>query len=148
MATFKIENGTSKNNEEKKKSLWRTGKENTKKFYEVKTKKSTEIKSFLAGILLTFIVICPILLILITLFKAFYYDPRIKLLLISIAWGLLLLCNGLSNMFTVKVTKKYFPQDPKLMSVDEMSILFYQTFNIGFIFFTLVILIFVAIGVL
>ena len=65
------------------------------------------------------------------------------MLFIIIAWVLLWLCNGVSNYFTIKLAKLYFKEDPKLNSVDEIAVLYYETLNPGFIIFTFFILIFV-----
>ena len=121
-------------------SLWRKGKQDIKKYYEVKLKKSTSIKTFLFGILLTLIIVLPIALILLQVFKAYIYNLNIVLFVVILALVLLWFCNGLSNFFTVKLTKNYFKEDNKLQGVDEVAILFYETLNPGFIIFTLFIL--------
>jgi|SRR5690554_2004612 len=117
-------------------TLWKKGKLETKKYYNLKLKKSIDLKSLFFGMLLTVIVILPFLLILIQVFNIFYYHLTVKTVLMIIAWFMLLLANGLSNMFMVKLAKAYYPEYPQLMEVDEKAIFLYQTFNIGFAIFT------------
>lgn len=121
-------------------SLWRKGKQDIKKYYEVKLKKSTSIKTFLFGILLTVILILPIALLLLQFFKAYIYNLNIVLFVVILALVLLWFCNGLSNYFTIKLTKIYFKEDNKLQGIDEVAVLFYETLNPGFILFTFFIL--------
>ena len=120
--------------------LWRKGKQDIKKYYEVKLKKSTSIKTFLFGVLLTLIIVFPIALILLQLFKAYIYNLDFIIILCIIALILVWFCNGLSNFFTVKLTKYYFKEDNKLQSLDEVAILYYETLNPGFILFTIAVL--------
>jgi phosphatidylglycerophosphatase A len=121
-------------------SLWKKGKQDIKKYYEVKLKKSTSIKTFLFGILLTVILILPIALLLLQFFKAYIYNLNIVLFVVILALVLLWFCNGLSNYFTIKLTKIYFKEDNKLQGIDEVAVLFYETLNPGFILFTFFIL--------
>lgn len=121
-------------------SLWRKGKQDIKKYYDVKLKKSTSIKTFLFGILLTLIIVLPIALILLQVFKAFIYNLNIVLFVVILALVLLWFSNGLSNYFTIKLTKIYFKEDNKLQGIDEVAVLFYETLNPGFIIFTFFIL--------
>ena len=118
-------------------NLWKQGKIETQKYYDLKLKKSTDFKSLIFGLVLTLFAILPVLLILIQLFKVYFYHPVIRLILIFISWVMLLLCNGLSNVFTVKLAKLYYPENPNLTNLNEKAIFVYQTFNIGFIVFTI-----------
>lgn len=118
-------------------NLWTRGKVATQKYYDLKLKKSTDFKSLIFGLILTLLTILPVLLILIQLFKVYFYHSVIRLLLIIISWMLLLVCNGLSNVFMVKLAKLYYPENPNLLDIDEKAIFVYQTFNFGFIVFTL-----------
>lgn len=129
-------------------SMWRIGKRDIKLFYEVKLKKSSNILSFIFGIILTIIVILPFALMLIQFYKAYLYNLEIRTFLIVVGWVLIWLCNGLSNYFTVVLAKKYYPESPKLMNIDEKAILFYETFNPGFIFFSFILLFFVYLGLI
>lgn len=135
MSSFNIQNGQELNN--KNVSLWRKGKQDIKKFYEIKLKKSTSIKTFLYGILLTAIIIIPFALILIELLQAFIYNLNLVLLFMTISWTMLWLCNGLSNLFTIKLAKLYYKEEPKLQAIDEYAVFFYETINPGFIIFSL-----------
>lgn len=145
MSNLNIKNSSELEN--KNISLWRKGKQDIKKFYDVKLKRSTNIKTFLFGVLLTIICILPFALLLIQFFKAYVYNLNLVLLFALIAWVMLWVCNGVSNYFTIKLAKLYFSEDPKLNSVDEIAVLFYETLNPGFIIFTLFILVFVFVGI-
>lgn len=145
MSNLNIKNSSELEN--KNISLWRKGKQDIKKFYDVKLKRSTNIKTFLFGVLLTIICILPFALLLIQFFKAYVYNLNLVLLFALIAWVMLWVCNGVSNYFTIKLAKLYFSEDPKLNSVDEIAVLLYETLNPGFIIFTLFILVFVFVGI-
>ena len=129
-------------------SLWKRGKKDIKLFYEVNFKKSTNIKTFVFGLLLTLIVILPFALLLTQFYKAYIYNLDIRALLIIIGWVMIWICNGLSNYFTIKLAKIYYKEDPKLQSIDEVAVFFYETLNPGFIIFSTFILIFVFIGLM
>ena len=140
--------GTQEETNKKNMSYRKFGKEQYKLFGNYNVKKITFLKTTFQGILATLFCILPILLILIQFFSVYYYNPSFKLFLIVLAWALLLLCNGLSNYFTVKFTKNLILDDPKLQAIDEKAIFYYTTFSIGYIIFTLVILGFVVLGVI
>ena len=142
MSNLNIQNNQELNS--KNISLWRKGKQDIKKFYDVKFKKSTNIKTFLFGIIMTALIILPFALILVQIFQAYIYHLNLCLLLIIIGWVLIWLCNGLSNLFTIKLSKIYFKEDPKLQEVDEYAVFFYETLNPGFIIFSLVVILFFA----
>ena len=144
MSKLNIQNNSQENN--KKISTWRKGKRDLKTFYDVNLKRSTNIKTFLFGILLTFIIIFPFALILIQFYKAYIYNLNLTMLILTIGWVLIWLCNGLSNYFTIKLAKLYFKEDPKLQSVDEYAVFVYETFNPGFIIFSLIIIIVLFFG--
>lgn len=141
MSNLNIQN--SQELQKKETSLWRKGKNDIKKFYSVNLKKSTNIKTFLFGVLLTIVLLIPFALLLLQFYKAYIYNLNLVMLFIIIAWVLLWLCNGVSNYFTIKLAKLYFKEDPKLNSVDEVAVLYYETLNPGFIVFTFFILLFV-----
>ena len=125
------------------KSLWRKGKEEYKKFGEYNFKRSTFWKTTLAGMLYTVICVLPLILILVALYNAFYYKLMFRIFLFVVAWGLLLFCNGLSNYFTVQMSKTYITDDEKLQAFDASAIMFYNCFNIGYMVCTLLIIIFI-----
>lgn len=140
--------GTQEETNKKNMSYRKFGKEQYKLFGNYNVKKITFLKTTFQGILTTLFCILPVLLILIQFFSVYYYNPSIKLFLIVLAWALLLLCNGLSNYFTVKFTKNLILDDPKLQAIDEKAIFYYTTFSTGYIIFTLIILGFVVLGVI
>lgn len=142
MSNLNIQNNQELNS--KNISLWRKGKQDIKKFYDVKFKRSTNIKTFLFGIIMTALIILPFALILVQVFQAYIYHLNLCLLLIIIGWVLIWLCNGLSNLFTIKLAKIYFKEDPKLQAVDEYAVFFYETLNPGFIIFSLVVILLFA----
>lgn len=146
MGSFNIQNSQELNNKDI--SLWRRGKQDIKKFYDVKFKKSTNIKTFLYGILLTAIVIIPFALVLVEVLQALVYNMNLLVLFMLIGWTMLWICNGLSNYFTIKLAKLYFKEDPKLQSVDEHAVFFYETLNPGFIIFSLIIVLIVFIRIM
>ncbi len=127
-------------------SLWKTGKEDTKKYYELKLSKKTDYKSFLLAIPLTAVAVLPILLILVQFFKLYYYDVVVRFFLGIVAWMLLLVCNGLSNLFMVKLSKRYFPESPTLMGINEKAIFIYHTLDPFFALFTLVIIMYFGVA--
>lgn len=146
MSNFNIQNSSELKNKDI--SIWRKGKQDIKKFYEVKFKKSTNIKTFLFGLLLTLICVLPFALLLIQFCRAYIYNLDIVMLIVSIGWVLLWICNGLSNYFTIVLAKLYFKEDNKLQSVDQSAVLFYEIFNPGFIVFSFFIIIFIFFGII
>ena len=123
-------------------SLWRKGKQDIKKFYDIKFKKSTNFKTLVYGILLTTVIIIPFVTILFQLLKSYIYNLNVCMLIMLIGWILLLICNGLSNYFSIKLAKNYYKENPKLESIDEMAVFFYETLNPGFVIFTFAVLMF------
>ncbi len=126
-------------------NIWSKGKLEMKKYYDLKLKRSTDIKSMVFGLILTVIAVLPFAFILIDILELLYYHPLISRMLIIMAWMLLMVCNGLSNLFMVKLAKRYYPQNPNLTNIDEKSIFVYQSLNIGFGIFTLAIMIFLGV---
>ncbi|MDD3348574.1 MAG: hypothetical protein RBR48_06010 [Bacilli bacterium] len=126
-------------------SLWSRGKEETKKFYDIKLKRSTNIITFIFGLITTVIIIFPFAALLLEVLEMNWYKPQSMVAFLSLAWGLLMISNGLSNFFTVKLAKCYARDMLELQAIDENAILFYQCLNIGFGIFILAILIFFGI---
>ena len=124
------------------KSLWSRGKEEMKLFYNIKLKRSTNIKTFIFGLVVTALLVFPFAVLLFQMVTLNWYKPETILIFLAIAWGLLMLCNGLSNFFTVKLAKCYARDMDELQAIDEYAILFYQSLNIGFGIFVLIVLIF------
>jgi hypothetical protein len=125
-----------------RKNLWSKGKEETKKFYEIKLNRSTNIITFIFGLVVTVIIIFPFAALLLEILEINWYKPQAIITFLSFAWGLLMISNGLSNFFTVKLAKCYARDMLELQAIDEYAILFYQCLNIGFGIFILVILLF------
>ena len=140
--------GTEEKTVSKQQSYWKFGKQEYKKFGNYHVKKTTFLKTTFQGILATLVCILPFLLILIQFFSIYFYNPSVKLFLIVLAWAMLLICNGLSNYFTVRFTKNLITDDIKLQEIDEKAILLYITFSPGYIAFTLFLMAFVIIGVI
>jgi len=128
-------------------SYWKKGKEEYKKFGDYHVKKGTYWKTTMFGILLTVLVLFPLASVITIFLIVFFYNAYLKLLLILLTWILVLFANGLSNYFTVRLTKNYITDDPVMQAFDEKAICFYNIFNIGFMIFTLVMVIIVAVGV-
>ena len=123
------------------KSYWRLGKEQYREFCEIKLKKGTTAKSIFFGLILTALIVIPFAIFVFQFVDLYWYNnPDTMYLFLGIAFALFMVCNGLSNYFTVKLTKLYFKEDNKLQSLDEVAILFYETLSPGFIIFTLAIL--------
>ncbi|MDD3382172.1 MAG: hypothetical protein PHT83_01530 [Bacilli bacterium] len=127
--------------EKKEKNLWSKGKEETKKFYDIKFKFWNNVKIFIGGIILTIILILPLVFLVYRLIRTYFYDYTIFTLLIAISWTILMFSNGLSNYLSVKIAKGYGKDRDNLQKIDENAIFFYQFLNVGFAAFTLIILI-------
>ena len=125
-----------------RKNLWSKGKEETKKLYEIKLNRSTNIITFIFGLVVTVIIIFPFAALLLEILEINWYKPQAIITFLSFAWGLLMISNGLSNFFTVKLAKCYARDMLELQAIDEYAILFYQCLNIGFGIFILAILLF------
>lgn len=121
-------------------TLWKKGKIEIQKYYDLKLDRRTDFKSLIFGMLLTLIVILPFLLILIQLFNIYLYHLSIRSALMIVAWFMLLIANGLSNMFMIKISKAYFPNNLTLQEIDDKAVFVYECFNIGFAFFTLILI--------
>lgn len=149
MRDFNIQNSKELNKKEDQNvSLWRKGKQDIKKFYDVKFNKSTNIKTLVFGILLTAVIIIPFATLLVQFFQAYYYNLNTCLVIMLLGWIMLWICNGLSNYFSIKLAKLYYKENPKLQSVDEWSVFFYETLNPGFIIFTFFVLIVLFLGII
>lgn len=122
-------------------SLWKKGKLETQLYYDLKLKKATDFKAFIFGILLTLIVLLPAILVLVQVFKVYIYHPVYRIILVLIGLMMIMLANGLSNMFMVRLSKFYFPENPNLAKIDEKAILMYHTFNVGFLVFIIILVI-------
>lgn len=146
MANLNIQNSKELEQNNQNISLWRKGKQDIKKFYEIKFNKSTNVKTLVFGILITAVIIIPFATILIQILQAYVYQLNLCMFLMLIGWIMLLICNGLSNYFSIKLAKLYYKENPKLQNIDEMAVMFYETLNPGFIIFSFMVLIVLFFG--
>lgn len=130
------------------KGLWKTGKDEYKKFVNMKLTKKTNIVSLLMGILFTAIIILPIACLAFEIVELYWYKTAAIFAFVSVAWGLLLVCNGLSSYITVKMVQAYETDMLDVQKIDAKAIFFYQTFNIGFALVTLILLGFILVSAL
>lgn len=130
------------NNLRNNKSLWSYGKSEFKRFMGIKLKRKTNIVSFLMGILFTAIPILPLGWVLFELVEVFWFNPSVVYIFLTIAWVLFMFANGLSNYITVRIVKESEKDMDDIQTIDEKAIFFYQSLNIGFGIFILIILIF------
>lgn len=130
------------NNLRNNKSLWSFGRSEFKRFMGIKLKRKTNILSFLFGIIFTAIPILPLGWVLFELVEIFWFNPSVVYIFLTIAWVLFMFANGLSNYITVRIVKENEKDMEDIQSIDEKAIFFYQTLNIGFGIFILIILIF------
>jgi hypothetical protein len=146
MANLNIQNSKELEQNNQNVSLWRKGKQDIKKFYDIKFNKSTNVKTLVFGILITAVIIIPFATILIQILQAYVYQLNLCMFLMLIGWIMLLICNGLSNYFSIKLAKLYYKENPKLQNIDEMAVMFYETLNPGFIIFSFMVLIVLFFG--
>lgn len=146
MANLNIQNSKELEQNNQNVSLWKKGKQDIKKFYEIKFNKSTNVKTLVFGILITAVIIIPFATILIQILQAYVYQLNLCMFLMLIGWIMLLICNGLSNYFSIKLAKLYYKENPKLQNIDEMAVMFYETLNPGFIIFSFMVLIVLFFG--
>ena len=126
----------------KEKSLWRTGRDDHKKFMKIRLSRKTNVVSFLMGILLTAIIILPYTFIIFQIVELYWFSRRTLILFLAIAWGLLMIANGLSNYITIRIIKAYNKDLTDIQSLDDKAMWFYHTLNPGFGFFILLVMIF------
>ena len=110
----------------KEKSLWRTGKDDYKKFMSIRLSRKTNILSFLFGILITAIIILPFTFIIFQVVELFWFSRQTMILFLSIAWALLMIANGLSNYITVKMVKAYDKDLTDIQALDDKTKLLYH----------------------
>ena len=116
-----------------KKSFRRIGKEDQKKFNNLKFKKSTFAKIMFFGLLIAAIVIFPMATIAFKIVEIYwYYFPKAMFMFLAVCFALFMLGNALSNMVTVKAAKLIDPDMDNLQEIDEYAIFYFQLTNIGF----------------
>lgn len=123
-------------------NLWSYGKKEFKRFMSIKLKRKTSILSFLYGILLTAIPILPIAWALFELVEVYWFASSTVYIFLTVAWVLFMFANGLSNYLTIRILKEKEKDMDDLQSINDKAVFFYQTFNIGFGIFILIILVF------
>ena len=127
---------------ENKKTYRQIGKEHYKKMVEAKLSRKTNIISFVAGLLITAIVVLPIAIFLFNMIELFWYKSSTVLIFLCIAWGILQFCNGFSSYVTCMVIKAYEKDMTDIQALDSKAIFYAQTLNIGFAIVTLAIFVF------
>lgn len=115
-----------------KPNLWKKGKNHQKLYLNINLRKSTSMKTFAFGMVITIILVLPIALALYQYLNVYKWNVNAFRIFLLMAWVLILLVNGISNYFTVLLAKAYNPEMENLMDIDEYAILFYQTLNPGF----------------
>lgn len=133
---------------EKEKSLWRTGKDDYKKFMNIRLSRKTNALSFLFGMIFTAIIILPSTFIIFQVVELFWFSRKTLILFLSFAWGLLMIANGLSNYISVRMVKAHNTDMSDIQALDDKAIWFYQSLNPGFGFFILIAMIFLWVSTL
>lgn len=126
------------------KKLWIQGRKDYKEFANMSLKGYKSSLAFIFSLVLTILTVLPVALVIYQLYSVFFYHRPILNTLIGLSWLLLLLCNGLSNYFTLEISKCYYHYETKLQKLSSKGVFVYQTFNIGFAVATFVILLFVV----
>lgn len=124
------------------KGLWRTGKDDYKKLMSIKLSRKTNFLSFTFGLLFTAIIIFPIACVVFQVIELYWFSRQTIVLFLTIAWGLLMIANGLSNYITVRLIKSYDKDLTDIQELDDKAIWFYHTLNPGFGLFIFVVMIF------
>lgn len=135
-------------NVEIKQNLWQKGKSETKKFYKIKLSKKANFISFFLGLLIAAVIVFPFACLTFEIVELYWYNQKSMVIFLAIAWGLLMVANGLSNFYTVKICKAMIKEMDDLQKINEYAILLYQTFNIGFGLFIFAILLFFGVSAL
>ncbi|MCK9537008.1 MAG: hypothetical protein M0R05_05470 [Bacilli bacterium] len=134
------------NIKKKEPNFWVRGKRETKNFYAIELLPGVNIKSFLFGLLVAAVLILPLGIMIFQYLIIYGYLGVFRIYLLLI-WVSLLLFNGLSNYFTVKIAQVYDPNNHRLQSVNAKYVFFYNCLSIGFAIFTLLVIIFLGLVV-
>ncbi|MFA7434751.1 MAG: hypothetical protein WC006_00115 [Bacilli bacterium] len=129
----------------KEPNFWIRGKLEQRKFYDIKLNTKTSIITFIAGLLFGAVIILPFGLMLFQFIMIFGYNLSIFVLYLTIIWILMMLFNGFSNYFTVKLAQAYNKDMNTLQELEPRYIFFYQILNFGFGLFSLFIIVFFGI---
>lgn len=116
----------------KEPNFWVKGKLQQAKFYDIKLGLKTNIITFVAGFILGALMVLPFALMLLQFLMLNGYDLSIFVIYLTIIWILMMLFNGFSNYFTVKIAQAYNKDMLSLQEIETKYIFFYQIFNFGF----------------
>jgi|SRR5690554_2994681 len=130
----------------KEPNFWVRGKRETKNFYAIQLHPAINIKSFIFGLLFAAVIIVPFGIMVFQYLMIYAYLGAFRIYLLIIWLGLLLF-NGLSNYFTVKIAQAYDVDNHRLQAINAKYIFLYNCLNIGFAIFTLFIIIFLGLAV-
>ena len=129
-----------------KKSLWKQGKEDSKKYNKIRLGRKVGLTSFFLGLVLTAIMVIPLACITFEVVELYWYNSRTMVIFLAIAWGLIMLCNGMSNYISVRIAKVMNKDMTNLQEINEFAILFYQSLNLGFGLFIFGVLLFFGVS--
>lgn len=135
------------NDNSKNQNFWIIGRNEQKKFYDIKLTTKTNIITFIGGLLLGAIIILPFGLMVFQYIQIYNYKAIFSFYILLI-WILLMLFNGLSNYFTLKLAQAYNKDMDSLQEIKAKYIFYYQILNIGFGIFSLIVIIFFGLGIL
>lgn len=121
-------------------SLRSTGKDNMKKYYEIKMKKLADWLMLFESLLLTLLIFVPIILMYIQLFYVYGHNVIAIIIISAIGWILLMLLNGVSNAFQIAIAKANYKDNKVAQSLNPLAVFIYQATNIGFAIFTFIII--------
>ena len=121
-------------------SLRSQGKQNMKQYYEIKMKKLADWLLLFESIGLTLLLMLPIILMYIQLFYIYGHNTISIIIISFIGWFLLMILNGLSNMFQICFAKATYKDNKVAQELNPKAVFLYQITNIGFAIFTLVLI--------
>lgn len=130
-------------NAPKKMSLRKKGREDIKKYYELKFSKLLDALILLLSLVGAGLVLLPVILIMIQLFEIYAYLAGAIILLIFVCMLWLMLFNGISNFLQIELAKMIL-KDEKVREIDSKAVFVYECTNIGFFFFLLAIILMYA----
>lgn len=123
-----------------KKGIWRTGKEESKRFLNIPIGKKKEITSYIYGLLLAAAILAPFVLLAYQVFDLYKYSLSIIVAFLVFVWVALILFSALSNWITVLIVKAWLPEDVEVQKTNTSAIFVYQLLNPGFAAFALIII--------
>ena len=121
-------------------SLRSQGKQNMKQYYDIKMKKLADWLLLFESIGLTLLLMLPIILMYIQLFYIYGHNTISIIIISFIGWFLLMILNGLSNMFQICFAKSTYKDNKVAQELNPKAVFLYQITNIGFAIFTLVLI--------